>query len=124
MIIITHNLGVVARYAHRVVVMYAGKIIESGSAEDIYHNPRHAYTLGLLNSVPRLDEARKVKLDPIEGLPPDLVDLPMGCSFAPRCKYVIDKCTQETPSLAEVGNAHYSACIRAAELTELATAAS
>ncbi|MDP6402555.1 MAG: ABC transporter ATP-binding protein [SAR202 cluster bacterium] len=124
MIIITHNLGVVARYAHRVVVMYAGRIIESGSAEEIYHNPSHAYTLGLLASVPRLDETRKVKLDPIEGLPPDLIDLPVGCSFAPRCKYVIDKCTEETPALALVKDEHVSACIRAGELKELATATS
>ena len=124
MIIITHNLGVVARYAHRVVVMYAGRIIESGSAEEIYHNPSHAYTLGLLASVPRLDETRKVKLDPIEGLPPDLIDLPVGCSFAPRCKYVIDKCTEETPALALVKDEHASACIRAGELKELATATS
>ena len=124
MIIITHNLGVVARYAHRVVVMYAGRIIESGSAEEIYHNPSHAYTLGLLASVPRLDETRKVKLDPIEGLPPDLIDLPAGCSFAPRCKYVIDKCTEETPALALVKDEHASACIRAGELKELATATS
>jgi oligopeptide transport system ATP-binding protein len=124
MIIITHNLGVVARYAHRVVVMYAGRIIESGSAEEIYHNPSHAYTLGLLASVPRLDETRKVKLDPIEGLPPDLIDLPVGCSFAPRCKYLIDKCTEETPALALVKDEHASACIRAGELKELATATS
>ena len=124
MIVITHNLGVVARYAHRVIVMYAGRIIESGSAEDIYHNPSHAYTLGLLNSVPRLDETRKVKLDPIEGLPPDLIDLPVGCSFAPRCKYTIDKCTQETPALEQVTDGHASACIRAGELRGLVTATS
>ncbi len=124
MIVITHNLGVVARYAHRVIVMYAGRIIESGSAEDIYHNPSHAYTLGLLNSVPRLDETRKVKLDPIEGLPPDLIDLPVGCSFAPRCKYTIDKCTQETPALEQVTDGHASACIRAGELRGPVTATS
>ena len=77
-IVITHNLGVVARYADRVNVMYAGKIIETGSAAELYANPRHPYTLGLLKSVPRLDEIRKEKLDPIEGMPPDLVRLGAG----------------------------------------------
>ena len=120
MLIITHNLGVVARYASRVVVMYAGKIIETGSAREIYHNPRHPYTLGLLNSVPRLDEARKVTLDPIEGMPPDLIELPVGCSFAPRCGFVYERCTQETPYLMQTTDAHESACWRHAELQEIA----
>ena len=122
LIIITHNLGVVARYAHRVVVMYAGKIIETGSAEEIYSNPRHPYTLGLLNSVPRLDEAVKASLDPIEGLPPDLVDLPVGCSFQPRCPYAFDRCTQETPYLMDHSDAHTTACWRHEELMELKSA--
>jgi ABC-type dipeptide/oligopeptide/nickel transport system ATPase component len=78
MVIITHNLGVVARYADRVNVMYAGKIIESGMSEEIYHRHRHPYTLGLLGSVPRLDEPQKANLDPIEGQPPDLAKLPPG----------------------------------------------
>ena len=90
MIIITHNLGVVARYAHNVNVMYAGKIIETGSALEIYHNPKHPYTLALLNSVPRLDASERIRLDVIEGLPPDLINLADGCSFAPRCKYVYE----------------------------------
>ena len=126
MIIITHNLGVVARYAKRVVVMYAGKIIETGSAEEIYHNSKHPYTLGLLNSVPRLDEEQRAKLEAIEGLPPDLIDLPVGCSFAPRCTYTYDRCTQETPQLVGVTglDAHDSACWRANELAELAPSAS
>ena len=123
MIIITHNLGVVARYARRVNVMYAGKIIETGTAKEIYANPRHPYTLGLLNSVPRLDAIDKVKLDPIEGLPPDLIDLPPGCSFAPRCKFAYEKCLQEEPVLTEVSDQHHSACWRAHELKELAAAA-
>ena len=122
LIIITHNLGVVARYAHRVVVMYAGKIIETGTAAEIYRNPRHPYTLGLLNSVPRLDEAVKASLDPIEGLPPDLIDLPVGCSFQPRCPYAFDRCTQETPYLMEHSEAHTTACWRHEELTELKAA--
>jgi len=124
LIIITHNLGVVARYAERVIVMYAGKIVEVGTAEEIYHGTRHPYTLGLLNSVPRLDEKMKVKLEPIEGLPPDLVDLPVGCSFTPRCKYAIDKCTQEFPPLDPVSDGHNSACWRSHELAELASTAS
>ncbi len=122
LIIITHNLGVVARYAHRVVVMYAGKIIETGTAAEIYRNPRHPYTLGLLKSVPRLDEAVRTSLDPIEGLPPDLVDLPVGCSFQPRCPYAFDRCTQETPYLMEHSEAHTTACWRHEELTELKAA--
>ncbi|HBD85696.1 MAG TPA: peptide ABC transporter ATP-binding protein [Dehalococcoidia bacterium] len=123
MVIITHNLGVVARYAHRVVVMYAGKIVETGTAHDIYRNPRHPYTIALLNSVPRLDATERVRLDAIEGLPPDLVDLPQGCSFAPRCKYAYERCTQETPVLVETDTNHTSACWRHDELTELAAAA-
>jgi len=109
-LIITHNLGVVARYADRVNVMYAGRIIERGSAEDIYKNPKHPYTEGLLNSVPRLDQARTEKLDPIQGMPPDLVNLPPGCPFRPRCKYVIDKCSEELPPLVNVGENHTAAC--------------
>ena len=124
LIIITHNLGVVARYADRVIVMYAGKIIEEGSSEEIYHNPKHPYTLGLLQSVPRLDQDRQTSLEPIEGMPPDLIDLPVGCSFAPRCKYAYERCTQETPPLMEVQDGHESACWRFAELEELARAAS
>jgi oligopeptide transport system ATP-binding protein len=109
-IIITHNLGVVARYADRVNVMYAGKIVESGSAREIYGRPRHPYTLGLLRSVPRLDEARRDKLVPIEGLPPDLANIPPGCSFYPRCSYHIDRCRQEEPPLMLVDAKHYAAC--------------
>jgi len=119
LIIITHNLGVVARYAQRVAVMYAGKIIESGDAGEIYGTPKHPYTLGLLNSVPRLDEPLREKLDPIEGMPPSLVDLPEGCSFAPRCPFVIDRCTRQTPPLMQVAGEHESACWRFDELTEL-----
>ena len=85
MLIITHNLGVVARYADRVNVMYAGRIVERGTARELYANPRHPYTLGLLRSVPRLDEPRRARLEPIEGQPPDLTRLPPGCAFAPRC---------------------------------------
>ena len=116
LIVITHNLGVVARYADRVNVMYAGKIIERGSAREIYANPRHPYTIGLLHSVPRLDLPRREKLDPIEGQPPDLIDIPEGCSFRARCRYAIDKCAVEVPPLMLAGDGHWSACWRAEEL--------
>jgi oligopeptide/dipeptide ABC transporter ATP-binding protein len=109
-LIITHNLGVVARYADRVNVMYAGKIIERGTAKEIYGNPKHPYTIGLLASVPRLDEPRKTQLEPIEGLPPDLIELPLGCSFRARCKFAIDKCATEIPPLVEVADGHTAAC--------------
>ena len=110
LIIITHNLGVVARYADRVNIMYGGKIVERGTAREIYGNPRHPYTLGLLHSVPRLDLPRKEQLDPIEGQPPDLTNLPVGCSFRERCKFSIDKCESEIPPLESAGEAHLSAC--------------
>src|SRR6266705_1979215 len=100
MLIITHNLGVVARYADRVNVMYAGRIIERGTARELYANPRHPYTLGLLRSVPRLDEPRKARLDPIEGQPPDLTHLPQGCAFTPRCAFSVARCSAEPPPLA------------------------
>ena len=110
MIIITHNLGVVARYADRVNVMYAGRIIESGTASDIYHNPKHPYTLALLKSVPRMDRQRTEKLDPVDGQPPDLTKLDAGCSFRPRCRFATEQCAKSFPVLEEVGPGHTSAC--------------
>ena len=111
LIVITHNLGVVARYADRVNVMYAGKIIEKGTSEEIYHQPKHPYTLGLLQSVPRLDEPRRVKLEPIEGQPPDLINLPPGCSFRSRCRYAVEKCTVDVPPLEVYeSDGHVAAC--------------
>ena len=109
-LIITHNLGVVARYAKRVNVMYAGKIVEMGLAKDIYHNASHPYTLGLLASVPRLDQARGTKLIPIEGQPPDLARLDKGCAFRPRCRFATERCAQEIPELMTVSDEHRSAC--------------
>jgi oligopeptide transport system ATP-binding protein len=109
-IIITHNLGIVARYADRVNVMYAGRIIETATARELYANPKHPYTVGLLKSVPRLDETRKEKLDPIEGQPPDLTNLPKGCAFYPRCRWHVDKCLEEYPPLMMVGEKHFTAC--------------
>ena len=116
LIVITHNLGVVARYADRVNIMYAGKVIERGVAREIYSNPRHPYTVGLLRSVPRLDLPRRAKLDPIEGQPPDLINLPPGCAFRERCRWAIDKCATDTPELVETSDGHLSACFRADEL--------
>jgi oligopeptide transport system ATP-binding protein len=109
-IIITHNLGVVARYADRVNVMYAGRIVESASAKELYANPRHPYTVGLLKSVPRLDQERRQKLEVIEGVPPDLINTPRGCPFYPRCSFRVDRCKDEMPPLMSVGESHIAAC--------------
>lgn len=106
LIIITHNLGVVARYADRVNVMYAGRIVESGLADDIYENPRHPYTIGLMASVPQLDQDVRQRLVPIEGQPPDLSHLPPGCAFHPRCPHATDRCREETPELEAVDGHH------------------
>jgi oligopeptide/dipeptide ABC transporter ATP-binding protein len=117
MLIITHNLGVVARYADRVNVMYAGRIIERGTARELYGNPRHPYTLGLLRSVPRLDEPRRARLNPIDGQPPDLTRLPAGCAFAPRCAFRVERCLVEIPPLRPLGGSgHVSACWEAEQL--------
>ena len=119
MLIITHNLGVVARYADRVNVMYAGRIIERATARELYGNPSHPYTLGLLRSVPRLDEPRRARLAPIEGQPPDLTRLPAGCSFAPRCAFRVERCALEVPQLAPVGTSgHVTACWEAERLVK------
>ena len=123
MLIITHNLGVVARYADRVNVMYAGRIIERGTARELYANPRHPYTLGLLRSVPRLDEPRRARLDPIEGQPPDLMRLPSGCAFTPRCAFSVERCRVEIPPLQAVdAGGHVSACWEADKLGRARTA--
>jgi oligopeptide transport system ATP-binding protein len=110
LILITHDLGVVARYADRVLVMYAGRIVESAPATTLYENPRHPYTLGLIQSAPRLDGDTTKRLLPIEGQPPDLAALPPGCAFAPRCRYVTDRCRSERPELRQVGERHQKAC--------------
>jgi oligopeptide/dipeptide ABC transporter ATP-binding protein len=117
LIIITHNLGVVARYAGRVNVMYAGRIVESGSAAAIYHDPRHPYTMALLHSVPRLDRPRQARLDPIDGQPPDLTRLDAGCAFRPRCRFAIEACAAAPPPLLPSGAVGQSAaCWRSDEL--------
>ncbi len=111
LIIVTHNLGVVARYAQRIYIMYAGRIVESGTCKDIFRSPKHPYTVGLLKCVPRLDEAEGTKLVPIKGLPPNLINMPPTCAFLPRCPYAIDQCRQEPwPDLRLVGNNQYIRC--------------
>lgn len=107
---ITHDLGVVAGMCNRVIVMYAGHVVESARVRDLYARPSHPYTLGLLRSVPRLDEERKTKLVPIDGLPPDLVNPRPGCLFVPRCSFVKDICWQASPELRTVGPDHQVAC--------------
>jgi len=124
LIIITHNLGVVARYADRVNVMYAGKIIEKGTAQQIYHNPTHPYTLALLRSVPRMDQPRKEKLDPVDGQPPDLTQLDDGCAFRSRCRYVVDRCNNEIPPLEDIGDGQLTACWHKGNLSDLIKEAS
>lgn len=109
---ITHDLGVVAGLCEKVVVMYAGKHVESAPVKQLYGDPRHPYTMALLASLPRLDAQVKEKLVPIEGLPPDLIDMPLGCAFSPRCDYAIERCFQETPELRAVPDSkgHLIAC--------------
>ena len=115
LIIITHNLGIVARYADRVIVMYAARMVEQGSADAVFHEPRHPYTMGLLRSVPRLDRPRGAKLETIEGLPPNLATAPAGCRFAPRCPLRLAACDLPPP-LAPTDTGGLSACIRHAEI--------
>ncbi|MFN8476748.1 MAG: ABC transporter ATP-binding protein [Kouleothrix sp.] len=111
-IIITHDLGVVAGMADRVAVMYAGRIVEEGPTGEIFSNPRMPYTIGLLRSIPRLDDADGRTLTPIRGLPPDLINLPAICPFSPRCDYfVAGKCDQTVPPLRPVGADHRAACL-------------
>ncbi len=124
LVIITHNLGVVARYANRVNVMYAGRIVESGPAADIYHRPLHPYTMALLRSVPRLDRPRQARLDPVEGQPPDLTRLDAGCAFRPRCRFAIEACAAARPVLEAVAEAdHLAACFRSHEIGATGAAA-
>jgi oligopeptide transport system ATP-binding protein len=109
-IMITHSMGVVAGMADRVQVMYAGHIVETASTLEIFANPRHPYTVGLMKSIPRLDARTKGRLEPIRGLPPDLIDLPDMCPFVPRCNYAREQCEQKNPPLIDIGNGHGTAC--------------
>jgi len=107
---ITHDLGVIARVAERVQVMYAGYLVEVSSVDALFYNPRHPYTVGLLQSIPHLESEPGKKLHSIEGLPPDLIDLPVGCPFVPRCPYAKDICRQQMPPQEEVSSEHIVAC--------------
>lgn len=109
-ILITHDLGVVANVAKRIVVMYSGNIVEKGSCEDIFYNPKHPYTLALLSAVPRLDLKNKQELASIEGTPPDLIAPPKGCPFSTRCKYCMEICCEKAPEYTEFGDGHVAAC--------------
>jgi peptide/nickel transport system ATP-binding protein len=113
LVIVTHNLGVVARYVQRIYVMYAGRVVESGLSEDIFDHPHHPYTIGLLKCVPVLGETRsRRKLVPISGLPPNLINMPATCAFLSRCDYKTPKCGREPwPDLREVGSQHYISCL-------------
>lgn len=109
-ILITHDLGVVAEMAERVVVMYGGILVEKGSVKDIFNNPAHPYTWGLLKSIPNIESSEKKRLVPIKGTPPDLFSPPEGCPFAPRCKYAMDVCLEHMPPEFEVGSKHTARC--------------
>jgi peptide/nickel transport system ATP-binding protein len=111
LVIVTHNLGVVARYAQRIYIMYAGKIVESGTCKEIFRSPRHPYTIGLLQCVPRLDEEEGRKLVPIKGLPPNLISMPQTCAFLPRCNYAVEQCKKDPwPELRHFGGQQYLRC--------------
>ncbi|UZH06077.1 ABC transporter ATP-binding protein [Heyndrickxia coagulans] len=109
-ILITHDLGVVAETAEKVAVMYAGVIVEAGTVEDIFADPKHPYTWGLLESIPNVEENEKQRLVPIEGAPPDLFSPPKGCPFAPRCKYAMNICMKEMPPAFDIENGHMARC--------------
>ncbi len=116
LVIITHNLGVVARYANRVNVMYAGRIVESGTTTEIFSRPQHPYTVGLLNSVPRMDRDHGERLVPINGQPPDLAKLDSGCAFYPRCTWAKEQCLEPLEILNSNRDIHQTACLMSAEL--------
>ncbi|MGR9431193.1 ABC transporter ATP-binding protein [Rhizobium leguminosarum] len=121
MLFVTHNLGVVAEIAHRVAVMYAGRIVEEGPVGEVFRNPKHPYTMGLLASMPRLGDAARMKqagekLAAIPGMVPSLMNMPSGCAFSPRCKFTIDACRVAVPALEQVNSQHRSRCIRRKEI--------
>jgi oligopeptide transport system ATP-binding protein len=117
-ILITHDLGVVAGMAERIIVMYAGKVVESGTVEEIFYNPKHPYTWGLLKSVPRLDAENKEELIPIIGTPPDLFAPPVGCAFAARCAYAMEVCYEHQPEETVDEKGHLVSCFLQHPLAE------
>jgi oligopeptide/dipeptide ABC transporter ATP-binding protein len=110
MVLITHDLGVIAAMADEVLVMYAGRVVELADVDTIFHSPKHPYTWGLLQSLVRLEDARDKPLQPIVGTPPNLIDLPPGCPFRPRCAHAIERCATDAPTLAAIGGGHRVAC--------------
>ncbi|ANL32750.1 oligopeptide ABC transporter ATP-binding protein [Rhizobium phaseoli] len=121
MLFVTHNLGVVAEIAHRVAVMYAGRIVETGPVAEVFRNPRHPYTIGLLASMPKLGDASRMKqagerLAAIPGVVPSLINMPAGCAFQPRCQFAVDACRAAVPPLADINPRHKSRCIRWEEI--------
>jgi oligopeptide transport system ATP-binding protein len=118
LILITHDLGVVAGMCERVNVMYGGMFMETGSAEQLFGSPRHPYTLGLLQSVPRLDAARRARLQPIEGAPPNMLRPPTACPFRPRCRFEVEQSAQEVPPLVEIEPGHMVACFNPVPVDE------
>jgi oligopeptide/dipeptide ABC transporter ATP-binding protein len=118
LILITHDLGVVAGMCERVNVMYAGMFMETGSATQLFARPRHPYTVGLLQSIPRLDAARREKLHPIEGVPRDMLSAPQACPFQPRCRYEVEQSRQEVPALEEIESGHKVACFNPVPVEE------
>src|SRR6185312_4145506 len=114
MVLITHDLGVVAAMADEVLVMYAGRVVELADVDTIFHAPKHPYTWGLLQSLVRLEDSRDTALQPIPGAPPNLIDLPPGCPFRPRCAHAVERCATDEPVLRVLGNGHHVACHLAA----------
>jgi oligopeptide/dipeptide ABC transporter ATP-binding protein len=111
LVLITHDLGVIAGHADRVCVMYAGKLVEKGTVDDVFYAPRMPYTLGLLGSLPRVDERARERLTPIVGSPPSLLNLPPGCPFTPRCPMAEPVCEEEEPDLLQTDHSgHLAAC--------------
>ena len=117
MILITHDLGIVSEVCDKVAIMYAGRIIEFGTLEDIYRHPTHPYTLGLFGSIPKLDQKIR-RLTPIKGLMPDPTNLPEGCAFAPRCNHACEACRSQLPPTEQINGSHAVACLRWRELSE------
>ena len=114
LILITHNLGIVARYAQRIYVMYAGRIVEYGPTNEVFHRPYHPYTVGLLSSVPRLDQPKRERLQSIAGQPPDLIFPPEGCAFQPRCTCCLEgQCSLQNETLVEIRPGHFTSCVLA-----------
>lgn len=120
---ITHDLGVVAGLVKKVIVMYSGFVVEMAPVRDLYRNTSHPYTLGLLESLPKVDAKERKRLIPIEGLPPDLLKKPTQCPFAPRCRFAVEKCWQENPPLQPVAPNHFAACWRWQDIREISTQA-